>query len=154
MTIYLDVQTAVQATNLPSVSDFSKWAAAIPSGEERLTVCVRIVGEEEAKSLSNKYRSVNKATNVLSFPMELPKEIRMDLIGDVVICAPVVCNEAKIQNKNLKSHYAHMLIHGVLHLLGYDHENDNNAAKMENIEIETLKKFGINNPYKSLYEKP
>lgn len=147
MTIRLDVQFAVQDSNLPSANEFEQWAAAIPSNNLDMIACIRIVDEKEAKRLNKQYRNKNKATNVLSFPADIPKEVGINFLGDVVICAPIVCQEAIEQNKSPNSHYAHVLIHGILHLQGYDHNNAERAEEMEELEIKILEEFGINNPY-------
>ena len=147
MTIHLDVQYAVQDSKLPSVNDFEQWAAAIPSDNVDVTACIRIVDEEEAKRLNKEFRNINKATNVLSFPADIPKEVGINFLGDVIICAPLVCKEAVAQDKNPNSHWAHLLIHGILHLQGYDHNNVEQAEEMENLEIKILEEIGIKNPY-------
>ncbi len=147
MTISVEVQFAVKHTMLPSLADFKKWAAAISSKDVDFTACIRIVGEGEANRLNKEYRNINKATNVLSFPASIPKEVGINILGDVVICAPVIYQEALEQNKEPYSHWAHMLIHGILHLQGYDHQNASQAEVMEALEIETLEKFEIKNPY-------
>ena len=147
MAIRLDVQFAVQYSNLPSANVFKKWAAAIPSNDMDMSVCIRIVDEKEAKRLNKEFRNKNKATNVLSFPADIPKEVGMNFLGDVVICAPIVYQEAKAQNKNPNSHWAHLLIHGILHLQGYDHNNAKQSEEMEELEVKILEEFGIENPY-------
>lgn len=112
---------------------------------------LRIVDQPEMQALNKRYRSKDKPTNVLSFPAELPPglpdEIALPLLGDVVICAPVVMCEAQMQNKPLAAHWDHMLIHGVLHLLGFDHETDNEAEEMESLETRLLKELGWPCPY-------
>jgi probable rRNA maturation factor len=109
-------------------------------------VLIRLVDKVEIKKLNNNYRQQNKATNVLSFPSYVPDEIDNSL-GDVIICLEVVKNEAKEQNKTTQNHLTHIVVHGFLHLLGYDHMSNDEAKVMENLEIEILQKLGINNPY-------
>ena len=107
-----------------------------------------IVDELEGKTLNETYRGACGPTNVLSFPFDAEIPEPLPLIGDIVICAPVVAREAKQQNKDLKAHWAHMIIHGVLHLLGHDHQNDSEAAIMEALETEIMQKLGFPPPYK------
>ncbi len=147
MAVKLDVQFAVNDENIPTASKFKVWAEKIPSSENEQSACLRIVGEHEAKQLNSRYRNIDKATNVLSFPADIPSELGLNFLGDIVICAPVVYQEAVEQNKELLSHWAHLLVHGILHLQGYMHDSDEQAADMEAMEVETLRKLGIDNPY-------
>ncbi len=146
MTIHLDVQIVSDETAIPGVEEFENWADAVPSTIQT-SVCLRVVDELEAQTLNNQYRKVNKATNVLSFPAEIPSQVGINFLGDIVICASVVKSEVKQQMKDLNSHWAHLLVHGILHLQGYDHEDDESADEMESLEIEILKKLNISNPY-------
>ena len=104
---------------------------------------------EESQQLNSQYRQKDKPTNVLSFPFEVPEGIELNLLGDLVVCASVVEQEAKEQNKVLFHHWAHMIVHGCLHLLGYDHINDADADEMEALEVKILAKLAISNPYES-----
>ncbi len=149
MTIQLDVQIAVQGPDIPALSDFKTWAAKIPSPDTETHVCLRIADEDEVRKLNKRFRNVDKATNVLSFPADVPKELGVNFLGDVVVCAPVVLREAQAQGKDLFSHWAHLCVHGILHLQGHTHDNDSQAERMEALEIETLKKLGMDNPYRS-----
>ena len=108
---------------------------------------VRLVSRIEIQALNKEYRSKNQVTNVLSFSCDIPWEIGESILGDVVICVDVVREEAVLEGKAFSDHLSHMAIHGILHLLGYDHEDLTSANKMEGIEIEFLKKIGVNNPY-------
>ncbi len=108
---------------------------------------IRIVDEQEIQNLNKTYRDKDKTTNVLSFPSDLPIEIDESILGDVVICTSVVKAEANSQNKSFNDHLIHMAVHGTLHLLGYDHIEDNDAQKMEDLEIKILEKMQIANPY-------
>ncbi len=108
---------------------------------------VRLVSPVEIQVLNKEYRSKNQVTNVLSFSSDIPLEIGKSILGDVVICVDVVREEAVLGDKAFSDHLNHMAIHGILHLLGYDHEDLTSANKMERIEIEFLKKIGVNNPY-------
>lgn len=147
------VSYAVSRRGLPSAAAFRIWAAAALAGARRRTpaeLAIRVVGASEGREFNRDYRGKDYATNVLSFPAELPRGVRLPLLGDLVICAPVVAREAAEQGKTLRDHYAHLTIHGVLHLLGYDHENDKDAQKMEALECRILAKLGIQNPYNQL----
>ena len=114
------------------------------SGQE---LTIRVVDSEESQQLNFQYRDKDKPTNVLSFPFEAPPGIQLPLLGDLVICAQVVEDEAKTQNKPLHHHWAHMIVHGTLHLLGYDHTEDRQAEEMESLEIALLTKLDIDDPY-------
>jgi len=146
MTINLDVQIVSKNTEIPKVEDFEYWAKAVPS-EHETSACLRVVDESEAKSLNKQFRQIHKATNVLSFAAEIPPQIGIKFLGDIVICAQVVVKETQEQGKQLSAHWAHLLIHGLLHLQGYDHEEDQEARVMEAHEIEILKNLDISNPY-------
>ena len=148
MSIILDLQVASQATDLPTASHFQQWldAAVLPFQQEA-EVTIRIVDEAESQQLNDQYRAKDKPTNVLSFPFQCPPGIDLPLLGDLVICAQVVASEAAEQGKAPATHWAHMVIHGCLHLLGFDHINDDDAAEMEAEEIQILQQLGISNPY-------
>ena len=146
MTIHLDVQIVSNNSDIPKISDFENWAKAVPSSEQT-SACLRIVDEHEAKNLNKKYRHIDKATNVLSFPAEIPSELEIKFLGDIVICAPIVGREVQQNDKELSAHWAHLLVHGILHLLGHDHQVDHEADIMESLEIEILQKLNIQNPY-------
>ncbi|NIK07966.1 putative rRNA maturation factor [Xanthomonas arboricola] len=146
------VSYALPRAGLPSAVSFRKWVAAALKGRIReADLAVRIVDEKEGCSLNHHYRGKDYATNVLSFPADLPeglpKGIKMPLLGDLVICAPVVAREAAEQGKSLAAHYAHLTVHGTLHLLGWDHEDDKEADAMEQLEREILADLGIDDPY-------
>lgn len=147
MAIQLDVQIAVQDSNIPALSDFRAWAAKIPSSDINAHVCLRVTDEDETRNLNKRFRNIDKATNVLAFPADISKEFGTNFLGDVVICAPVVLREAQTQKKDIVAHWAHLLVHGILHLQGYTHDSDSQAELMEVLEIKTLQKLGIDNPY-------
>ena len=133
---------------VPSSQSFKRWAEAACQGRiKRADIAIRVVDEKEGHALNKHYRGKDYATNVLSFPAELPEGVTLPLLGDLVICAPVVAREAQEQHKTLAAHYAHLTIHGVLHLLGLDHDNDNEALAMETIERESLADMGYPDPY-------
>ena len=154
MTVELELQIATNAKTLPHPSQFKEWVGVVLSDQithlENLNdveLTIRIVDEDEMVDLNYRYRHKNGSTNVLSFPVEVDVDFNYYVLGDIVICAAVVELEAKQQNKELLSHWAHMVVHGILHLLGFDHENEVEAHKMENIEISLMKKLGFSSPY-------
>jgi probable rRNA maturation factor len=137
----------------PAAADIRTWAsAALGRRAAGAELAVRVVNAAESKRLNARYRGRDKPTNVLSFPVpELPSGAASAPrpLGDLVICASVVRDEARQQRKALKAHWAHLVVHGSLHLLGYDHERDDEARRMERREVAVLKRFGIPNPYRS-----
>ena len=148
MSIILDLQLASSASNLPSEAQIQSWLnAAVSPFQPVAEVTVRIVDETESQQLNFDYREKDKPTNVLSFPFQCPPGIELPLLGDLVICAGVVAQEAKEQNKALDAHWAHMVVHGSLHLLGFDHINDDDASEMEAEEIQILAELGFADPY-------
>lgn len=148
MAIILDLQLASTADNLPTEEQVQQWLdAAILPFQAEAEVTVRIVDDAESQQLNFDYRNKDKPTNVLSFPFQCPPGIELPLLGDLVICAPVVAAEAAEQHKSLQAHWAHMVVHGCLHLLGFDHINDDDAEQMEAEEVTILQQLGITNPY-------
>lgn len=149
MSIELDLQIAVkQPEQLPTQAQFETWLnAAITQYKDQAEVTVRLVDTEESHQLNRDYRGKDKPTNVLSFPFEAPPGIELDLLGDLIICKQVVESEADEQNKLLEAHWAHMVIHGCLHLLGFDHISDDEADEMEAIETQILLNLGYADPY-------
>jgi probable rRNA maturation factor len=148
MAIILDIQSASSSEDAPDEQSIKRWvSAALGSKTGDTELSVRIVDEHESQQLNETYRGASGPTNVLSFPFDADIPEPLPLIGDIVICAPVVAKEAKQQNKKLKAHWAHMIIHGVLHLLGYDHQNDSDAVIMETLETEIMQKLGFPPPY-------
>jgi len=135
------IQFASDDKNLPTPSQFRKWAKAALRVDTEVTI--RIVDETEGRELNHIYRNKDYATNVLTFPLtEEPH-----LMCDIIICAPVVAKETKEQNKDLLAHYAHLTVHGILHLHGYDHETDAQAELMEGLETAIVTKLGYASPY-------
>jgi probable rRNA maturation factor len=135
------LQTASDFAQIPPKNQFKKWVQAALRVDTEVTV--RIVDAQEALELNSTYRGKDYPTNVLTFPLtEEPH-----LMGDIIICAPVVVDEAKAQNITLEAHFAHLTVHGILHLHGYDHETEPQAELMEAIEIQILAKLGYANPY-------
>ncbi|MEN4768412.1 rRNA maturation RNase YbeY [Duffyella gerundensis] len=154
--VILDLQQACESdVGLPPESDFQRWLEAVlPQFQEESEVTIRIVDEAESQQLNHTYRGKEKPTNVLSFPFEAPPGIELPLLGDLIICRQVVEREAVEQEKSLEAHWAHMVIHGSLHLLGYDHIEDDEAEEMEDIETEIMLALGYPDPYISEKEAP
>ena len=145
----LDLQIAVNNLNLPTQAEFETWVrTAVGQTMPEVELTIRIVEVAESQLLNLTYRGKDKPTNVLSFPFEAPPEVELPLLGDLVICAHVVEQEAIEQNKPLNAHWAHMVIHGCLHLLGYDHIIDLEADEMESLETQLVEGLGFTNPYK------
>ena len=144
----LDVSYAARRPWVPSSRLLAKWAAAALTSRKPVGLSVRIVGNARSRSLNARYRGKDKPTNVLSFIGAGAVPDGMLLLGELVICAPVVAHEAREQHKTLAAHWAHMTIHGVLHLLGFDHERPSEAKKMERREIQILDRLGFSDPYR------
>lgn len=147
MTIEVEIQRASSIPVVPSDPQFRQWAAAALRELDQAELLIRIVDLDESRELNFRFRNRNQATNVLSFPSELPEEIDLPLLGDVIICAPLVEEEARQQNKEPMAHWAHLTIHGILHLLGYDHQTEEEAADMETLEISLLRSLDFQDPY-------
>lgn len=145
--VELEVQRATTWGPLPTDEQFGLWVRTALRGRAPAELAIRIVDREESRRLNRQYRGKDAPTNVLSFPAELPKDIGLNLLGDILICAPQVAEEALAQGKAEQAHWAHLTIHGVLHLLGYDHHLAAEAEVMEGIEIALLASLGIPNPY-------
>lgn len=156
MTLELDLQIALDLPVLPNEADFRRWAEAALAGAgyaKDAELTLRIVNEAEITALNETYRRKQGPTNVLSFPFEAPPEVDSSLLGDIVICAPVVLREAVSQDKTPEAHWAHLVAHGVLHLLGYDHD-ETQAAAMESLEIRILTDLGYADPYGDIQDRP
>jgi probable rRNA maturation factor len=146
MTLELDIQRACPGA--PEDAALRRWAeAALQGRREEAELSLRIVDDAEGRDLNARWRGRDHATNVLSFPADLPPGIDLPLLGDLVICAPVVAREAREQGKAEADHWAHLVVHGVLHLLGHDHELDEDAERMEAEERRVLASLGIGDPY-------
>jgi probable rRNA maturation factor len=146
----LHVSYGTSRLGVPASASFTRWVEAALRGARRRKpseLAIRIVDAEEGQALNRDYRGKDYATNVLSFPAELPPELKLPLIGDLAICAPVVAREATEQGKPLRDHWAHLTVHGVLHLLGYDHLVEAEAQTMEALETRILAGLGIADPY-------
>ncbi|WP_265422822.1 rRNA maturation RNase YbeY [Aeromonas salmonicida] len=149
MNVTLDLQLAcVDTDGLPGEAQLQGWLDGTILGfQEEAEVTVRIVDEAESRELNLTYRGKDKPTNVLSFPFEAPPGLELPLLGDLVICRQVVEQEAAEQNKPLEAHWAHMVVHGSLHLLGYDHIEDDEAEEMEQLERDIMQELGFADPY-------
>jgi len=149
MSVTLDLQLACADTDdLPGEAQLQGWLDGTILGfQEEAEVTVRIVDEAESRELNLTYRGKDKPTNVLSFPFEAPPGMELPLLGDLVICRQVVEQEAAEQNKPLQAHWAHMVVHGSLHLLGYDHIEDDEAEEMEQLERDIMQELGFADPY-------
>ena len=147
--VFVDLQVATEnIEGLPTEEQIVQWATAAvqPEGDE-VEMTVRIVDESESHDLNLTYRGKDRPTNVLSFPFECPDEVELPLLGDLVICHQVVEREAAEQEKPLMAHWAHMVVHGCLHLLGYDHIEDDEAEEMESLETQIMQGLGFDDPY-------
>jgi probable rRNA maturation factor len=150
----VEIQTIFASPEQPNEALIQLWIdTALADIEQDTEIVVRIVDEQESAELNETYRHKHGATNILSFPVEIPEGIDLNLLGDLVICAPVLEKEAQQQGKILAHHWAHIIIHGVLHLLGYDHLDDEQAEEMESKEIALLQKLNIPNPYEQVTEQ-
>lgn len=148
MSIELELQIATQAKTLPHPAQFREWVRITFSHQlDTAEMTIRIVDEKESSELNERYRHKLGPTNVLSFPYSPIPGIASRLLGDIVICAPIVEKEAEEQGKSLIAHWAHMVVHGCLHLLGFDHELNDEAEKMESIETDILVRLGFPPPY-------
>jgi probable rRNA maturation factor len=138
--IFIHIQDTLHKNNILKLKECKLWLSSI--FQKNSIITIRIVSEKESESLNYSYRNQKKPTNILSFSLS-----ENPIIGDIILCHQVIKNEAKNQNKKIHSHYAHLLIHGYLHLLGYSHDKKLDADKMEKKEIQVLKKHGFQNPY-------
>jgi len=147
VTVMVDLQLAV-AGDVPSQQQFEQWAtAALASVDDDCELSIRLVDADESATLNRTYRGKDASTNVLSFPFDSPVPLSPRLLGDLVLCVPVVVQEAIEQGKTVEHHWAHLVVHGCLHLLGYDHLEDAEAEQMELLEITILQTLNIGNPY-------
>ena len=157
MTLLIDIQNPESYTTIPAESDLSHWAQAAWQGEGEAGVVLRIVNDAESQTLNRDYRGKDYPTNVLSFPYDVPpiplEEGETDYLGDLVVCLPVMEREAAEQGKTTTQHWAHLLVHGLLHLQGYDHMTDAEAEEMETLETQILGELGFPNPYQVQLEE-
>ncbi len=147
MAIKVELQNDAAFASVPRKQQFQKWvAASLQKSHDRLEQTIRIVDKTESRELNSRFRDKDSATNVLAFPGDSDL-LEYDCLGDLVICAPVVVAEAQAQNKPVDAHWAHLVVHGMLHLQGFDHQNDDQTAQMEALEIKILNFLGYTNPY-------
>lgn len=148
MAAAIGIQYAVDLPGLPEREQLQQWArAALDAAGVDGALAVRVVDESESAALNERWRGKQGATNVLSFAFAMPNDLPVRELGDIVICAPVVAREAAMQGKATDAHWAHMVTHGVLHLLGHDHENEADAERMETLETRILEALGYPDPY-------
>ncbi len=148
MSIDLYIQRIIEQQEQPSDAEILKWVkTAIGAHRSEVEMTIRITDKHEIQYLNHEYRQKNKPTNVLAFPLEQHEDLPIPLLGDLVVCAEVIEEEAKEQNKDMIAHWAHIIIHGTLHLLGYDHIEDKEAEEMESLETTLMQQLGYNNPY-------
>ena len=155
MAFQIDIEINSKSTQIPAVEKIEHWISVALHSDELADaeVSVYIVDEAESQELNFQYRGKDKPTNVLSFPAEIPEEVGIPLLGDLVVCAPVVAREALEQGKTLDAHWAHMVIHGTLHLLGYDHIDDDEADVMEALETRLVTQLAYPAPYQEIIEE-
>jgi len=132
---------------VPLLSQLELWANEACLSDNAAVASLKILDREDMRALNRDYSGKDAATNVLSFPMQLPEQVNIDLLGDLALCAEVINAEAEQQNKSREAHWAHMIVHGMLHLQGYDHIDEAEAVTMETLEIQILDKLGFENPY-------
>ena len=167
--LQVELQLATRSPWVPGTVTLRRWARAAHEGglvslpvrkrrlhesvERGAAVCLRVVGSAESRRLDREYRGKDQPTNVLSFPSSPEERVATGILGDLVICAPVVAREAREQRKTLGAHWAHMVVHGTLHLLDYDHERVRDARTMEALEVEILRGLGFHDPYRQVAEQ-
>lgn len=148
MPITIDYQIVTHSNDVPDQALLDNAVKeTLYNFKSTAEVVIRVVDDEESANLNETYRNRQGSTNVLSFPFEAPPEVPIDLLGDIVICMPVVIQQANQQNKSIESHFIHMMVHGVLHLLGFDHLSDEEANEMEKLETDTLYRLNYPDPY-------
>lgn len=146
----IGIQYAVELPELPERDALRRWArSALEAADGAGSLAIRIVDEAESAAMNRRWRGKQGPTNVLSFAMALPPGVEVQELGDIVICAPVVAREAAQQGKPPAAHWAHMVVHGVLHLLGHDHKHEPDAQRMETLESEILARLGFSDPYEA-----
>jgi probable rRNA maturation factor len=152
MTLLLDIQNPENYPDIPAEADLLSWAQSAWQEDHEAGVVLRIVGEDESRAFNRDYRDKDYPTNILSFPYDMPslpddEDDEAEYLGDLVVCLPILEREAREQGKSLTQHWAHLLIHGLLHLQGYDHINDDEAEEMEALETDILARLGFPDPY-------
>lgn len=135
--------------DVPLLSQLQRWANAACLKDGDVVASMKMLSKRDMQVLNRDFSGMDKPTNVLSFPMQLPEQVDINLLGDLAFCAEVINVEAKQQHKTRDAHWAHMVVHGMLHLQGYDHDGEEEAEVMESLEVQILEKMGINNPYEA-----
>jgi probable rRNA maturation factor len=147
MAIVIDLQNETGYADIPAAAEFGRWVtAALRESHAQLEQTIRVVDEPQGRELNLRFRGKDSATNVLAFTAD-DELLEYDCLGDLVLCAPLVAREAVQQGKQAAAHWAHLVVHGMLHLQGYDHQGESQAAEMEALEIEILDTLGYTNPY-------
>ena len=149
VTIEMSVSENLDAEegDIPDSTLVQQWADQACLSDDQVITSVQIVSKDEMRELNSTWRGKNRPTNVLSFPMQSPEEVDLKIIGDLALCADVINTEARQQHKSAQAHWAHMVVHGMLHLQGYDHIDEHQADEMEALEIRILDQLGFDNPY-------
>ena len=147
MDLEIDLQLATHEPGIPEAERIEAWARAALAGLAAAELTVRVVSREESAELNERYRTRVGPTNVLAFASDLPPEVASPYLGDIVICAPLVAEEAAAQGKDVTAHWAHLVVHGILHLRGYGHDGDAEAEQMESLETRVLGALGYADPY-------
>ena len=149
VTIEMSVSETLDAEegDIPDAALVQQWAEKACLCDDRVITSVQIVSKDEMRELNHTWRGKDRPTNVLSFPMQSPVEVGLKILGDLALCADVINTEARQQHKPVQAHWAHMVVHGMLHLQGYDHIDENQADEMEALEIRILDQLGFDNPY-------
>jgi probable rRNA maturation factor len=143
----IELQLETKAEHIPGIDQLTYWASCALISPSATGIVIRIVDKTESQQLNKTYRQIDKSTNVLSFPFETPEYLPAEHLGDLVICADIVNQEASQQTKSFEAHWAHIVVHGMLHLQGLDHQNDKEAVIMESLENEILTRLGYPDPY-------
>lgn len=155
MAYQVDIENNSQHAQIPPIAELEHWISAALQSQnlEEAEVSVYIVDEDESEELNAQYRGKDYPTNVLSFPADIAEEVGVPLLGDLVVCAPVLEREAQEQGKTLHAHWAHILVHGTLHLIGFDHTDDDEAETMETLETQIITGLGYPAPYQEITEE-
>jgi probable rRNA maturation factor len=155
MAYQIDIENNSQHAQIPPIAELEHWISAALQSQnfEDAEVSVYIVDEDESQELNAQYRGKDVPTNVLSFPADIAEEVGVPLLGDLVVCAPVLTREAQEQGKTLHAHWAHIVVHGTLHLIGFDHIDDDEAEAMETLETQIVTGLGYPAPYQDITEE-
>ena len=147
--IFTEIDPELSGMPLPTTTQIHQWAKPCLPEPFNSELYIRITDNEQMQALNQRFRKKASPTNVLAFPAELPNGVPYSILGDIVLCAPVINQQAQEQNKPNMAHWAHMIVHGILHLRGYDHKHHEQSQQMESLEITHLQSLGFDNPYES-----